>query len=955
MYAGPTRHTLVESYVPAPLRIEKKPAIQTTQAQTAQTAVAQPQQATIQTATPPMQSTQDFVRRTDRSMARQQAQEAVMQQQQQQQQNYGHQPQQQQQQYAHQQQQQQQQYAHQQQQQPQYSLYQPRRPAPAHAPAHPHPHHSHLRGPNSAPFQWQRPALLKPTKVAPARPRAPGEMFAALPGEVLELILDELKKSHMEDGQSCATCWMRDACAMAVTARKMLKYARVALYEGIELAGAEAVHARHAPKAKKLKSPKERDEAAQQQARRLLADSRLSLLLRTLEASPPIAAIVRTLRVPPAFASDALLTAPTASVAPVAADAYEALVASVVQACPNLERVLGYYPAYDHNAAHGRYAAALASRTRLKEMTWVVAPLLSQEQREQHARAQREHDLQQQQQPKPRARGKSFSHMRRPVLLPSPPVSPRLAQDDGFAERMRPRTGSPDADGTPFSSSSSSSAIALAPRQSARFLNHHIHWQYLSTLAVHCLPGATLTPSTLLVDALMYLPALQNLYLSHLPAAAFDDASLLALPPLKKLALVHLPGVTAQGLSTLATRGTSRSLTDVSLVHVGDAGNMPNLPALARLLSKLDKLTSLSLVQAQAPALPSGDVIWLFPYLASPSLEKLHWDVPTPTPVPAAAAAAAAAPSESPFGAPLAGDVVLARSIAAQGFPRLRQLRTPNDPEGLFQALCRPQERVVLAKDRYRGAGTTYPSAFTSPAGTTSTPPSAAGGHRQRDSESSLFSASFGTHSRTNSTASFTFGKSSAASSPSSSPSSSSTSSAASSASSASSTASAPPTAEWTCTHLGAARVAAQARIDASRRAPRMLVHVTDEHGRLVDQYGLAGFVGTVGSPITYHLLPDTGASDEKGGLVDVHDVLCGGGAGGGGAATEADDAVATKNKTDKKKEATSDANASIAASASSTEGCTGQWNANWELPQKKDRARWWHTERPRPRAVTLF
>jgi hypothetical protein len=35
----------------------------------------------------------------------------------------------------------------------------------------------------------------------------------------------------------------------------------------------------------------------------------------------------------------------------------------------------------------------------------------------------------------------------------------------------------------------------------------------------------------------------------------------------------------------------------------------------------------------------------------------------------------------------------------------------------------------------------------------------------------------------------------------------------------------------------------------------------------------MAGFIGTAGSPIKYHLLPDRGTADEKGGLIDVRDL----------------------------------------------------------------------------------
>lgn len=74
-------------------------------------------------------------------------------------------------------------------------------------------------------YPWQRPAPIKRRQ-----PRKPGELFAMLPGEVLEIIMEELKQAHLAPGSgSCATCWMRDACNVAVSCRKWYKYARAAL------------------------------------------------------------------------------------------------------------------------------------------------------------------------------------------------------------------------------------------------------------------------------------------------------------------------------------------------------------------------------------------------------------------------------------------------------------------------------------------------------------------------------------------------------------------------------------------------------------------------------------------------------------------------------------------------------------------------------------------------------
>jgi hypothetical protein len=73
---------------------------------------------------------------------------------------------------------------------------------------------------------WQRPAPIKQYR----RRREEGELFAALPDEVLGLIMRRLKELHLKpESSSCTTCMMRDLCSVAVSAKKLLKVARVAL------------------------------------------------------------------------------------------------------------------------------------------------------------------------------------------------------------------------------------------------------------------------------------------------------------------------------------------------------------------------------------------------------------------------------------------------------------------------------------------------------------------------------------------------------------------------------------------------------------------------------------------------------------------------------------------------------------------------------------------------------
>ena len=619
------------------------------------------------------------------------------------------------------------------------------------------------------PYGFQRPAPLKQLR----RRAQPGELFAALPGEVLELILDELRTAHLAPGSpSCATCWMRDACAMALSARKMLKYARAALYGDIQLVGADSAHQR-----KKYKP---------------LATTRLALLRKTLRTSPLLAAMVRSLKVP-------------ALPPGLERDAYHDAVASLVMVCPNLERLVGFHPGYDHSFS--RLFHSLSTRRRLKETSWIVEP----------SRFQRQH-------------------------------------------RIHAVVGSQRHHITPGD---------LQPEQSASFADLHSNWQYLATLTVHCRPGATLSPGTLLVESVLYLPALQSLHLSSLPHTAFDDAALLSLPALKKLTLSHMTGITSAGLSAFATRGAScRSLESLTLAHV----NIDSLPALARAFSNLRRLASFALVQSYPPVLPLDDPIVLFPYLASSSLRRLHWDVPTH---PTAANAA---------------DHVLARSMAAGGFPALLRLRAPADPEGLFQSLCRPQEKADLPGDRYRGGVARHY------------------GHLSRPSTSSS-----GPQSPTQRAFALQNGPG-------------------------------PGTDEGgprQHSDLHLARLAAQARLEAARAQPRFFVNVIDEDGVLVEKYGLAGFMGSVGSRTAYYLLPDPGAADEKGGLADVEDLL------GDGGEDLLPTGAAGKEGKERKTGSKGDAEPVRAR-----EGCTGRWNASGL--DKKDKERWFHTERGRWHGVTL-
>ncbi|KAI6785614.1 uncharacterized protein J7T54_005948 [Emericellopsis cladophorae] len=594
----------------------------------------------------------------------------------------------------------------------------------------------------------------------------PNELFEALPGEVLQLILDNLKDAHLGGSKtngevSCATCWQRDLCSVALSSKRWCIYARAALYGDIQLVGSDS--ASHKKRFKNIQG------------------ARLLLLRRTLRSEPDLAAHVRSLKVPRLDTTAKGTTSKTL-------EQYDDLTATLVMACPNLERLHGHRTPYDHS--HKKIFHALSTRAKLKQMDWVIEPSALQKQKGSQTRL---------------ANG---------LVMPG----------------------------------------ELSPVQEGAFLDHHRRWSELTSLSIHCLPGATITPDSLLTRALSMLPNLQQLHLCNLPPNAFNDATLLALPPLRTLSLTHITGISSSGLSSFATRPMSQSLQALHLRHTP----LTSLATLTRILSNLSRLTSFSLAQAFPPLMPEVDsfTLCLMPYLASASLNKIHWDI------------------TSHRDCANAADDILARSIAAGGFPALRSLRAPNDPDAVFQQLCRPVERVDLPSDRFCASDMT-----------TDRPPLPKSPSFESSPISPLQYLSFSPRTPSSPT-----------------------------------TSGLEPI-PLSCTNLRLARLAAQTRLEKARAHPKFGVVVTDEEGATVDTFQLGAYMGTVGSPIIYNLLPDAGSSDEKGGAVDMRDLM--------GDAGE--------------------------VLSGGREGCTGAWNRReGVVADKKEKERWWHTERGRWTRIEL-
>ncbi|KAG5751812.1 hypothetical protein H9Q70_005552 [Fusarium xylarioides] len=609
-------------------------------------------------------------------------------------------------------------------------------------------------------YMYQRPMPIK--KLSSSRaPLQPNELFARLPSEILSNILEQLRDIHLEDKSgSCATCWMRDACNIAVACRKWYRSAQIALYQNIQLVGPDSATLK-----KKFK---------------MAQGIRVLMLRRILRSNPHIAEIVRSLKVPaPEIVAKGSGTAE-----------YEDLIATLVMACPNLESLTGLSVPYDHSFK--KIFHALSTRPMLREMNWLVQ--VSPHQRQQRIQS---------------------STQQLGLVMPG----------------------------------------ELRPSQEAAFLAYHDNWSRLETFTVHCLPGATVTPENLLTSTLKRLPNLKHLHLCNLPPNSFDDSTLLALPLLHSLTLSHISGITSSGLSSFATQSSSLPLRKLTLRHTP----LTSLAALARILSNLRNLLNFSLVQTFPPVMPENDsfALWMMPYLANNTVQSLHWDI------------------TSHATCVNAADDILARSISAGGFPALKTLRALNDPDGIFQDLCYPVERIDLPSDRFRTSEqpeSSSPFAF---------PPSSA----SPMSPTRLFKSNNSPLASPRTPIS-PFGDT-----------------------------------RRPYTSLHTARLAAQTRLEAARSRPKFTVNVVDEDGTITETFSMAGFLGTAGSPIKYHLLPDRGTTDDKGGLIDVRDL-------------------------------DSDAGESLIGGR---EGCTGRWNMrNGIVADKKEKERWWHTERGRWTKVTL-
>jgi len=354
------------------------------------------------------------------------------------------------------------------------------------------------------------------------------------------------------------------------------------------------------------------------------------------------------------------------------------------------------------------------------------------------------------------------------------------------------------------------------------FLTHHSDWAYLQTLFLHCNPCGTID-SALFVDIFYSLPSLENLHVSNFPASSFNDTTLLSLPSLKSLRLDKLPGISASGLSNYASPARTDSLTSLSLIAIP----LLSLPVLTRLFSHMKSLTHFTISQAPSPSLPIGIDIYLHPYLASPTLQYLHWEFTN------------ADDDEA--------TQILAKSIVFQGFPSLRTIRAPTDHNGTLQRLCKPKERIELPGDRYRNVGMSGHARLNQSQSLPNLSPtrSTFSGHGHSNSINSSL-----TKSPTRSAFSLNFDHLSSHSDD--------------------------LGLRENGMNLVTARKMAQQRIDTAMTQPKFHIIIWDENGEFLERFAVGGFIGSIQSQISYSLKPDIDGMDVSivsiegtGGLLD--------------------------------------------------------------------------------------
>ncbi len=242
------------------------------------------------------------------------------------------------------------------------------------------------------------------------------------------------------------------------------------------------------------------------------------------------------------------------------------LVASLVMACPNLERVVGFYPVYGHG--FDRLTHALSTRRKLKEKLWLIG--------ENAAITQRSH------------------RQLAPGLMDMEQKSSFVLFHNAW--------------------SSLKTLVLHSPTQGILEKDVFVNMKDSSDPRKVRGPGI-----------LHRLPALENLCISNFDCDDFDDTVLQNLPALHSLRLQDLEGVTFWGLSDFSRTRNAFSLRSLSIVNL----DIKYISAVSNLLLHLKNLKRFTLVQDTSPEVEEGEIVF-HPIIASHELEFIHWDIVVP-------------------------------------------------------------------------------------------------------------------------------------------------------------------------------------------------------------------------------------------------------------------------------------------------------------------------------------
>ena len=282
---------------------------------------------------------------------------------------------------------------------------------------------------------------------------------------------------------------------------------------------------------------------------------RLKLLRRTLRGRIFLAQHVRELKVPRLHIEGD----------PIPKDMIN-LVASVIMACPNLEKLDDFHPVYSHE--FDRLTHALSTRRRLNEQMWLIG--------ENAAVTQRSH--------------KQLA----PGLMDLEQKATFVQYHSAWAALT--------------------TLFLYSPNQG--IIEKDIFVNMKNDMDPRKIRGPGI---------LHRLPSLKHLCIANFDMDDFDDFTLQHLPAVHSLRLQDLEGVTFWGLSEFSRTRNAFSIRNLSLVNL----DITYISAISNLCLHLKNLKRFTLVQDTSPEVTPGEIVFQ-PIIASHQLEYLHWDIVVP-------------------------------------------------------------------------------------------------------------------------------------------------------------------------------------------------------------------------------------------------------------------------------------------------------------------------------------